>query len=77
MICEKEQHTRKGEHKIVEQQQQNRLPHYRVKQLRLAQLLRLIANTRLEGVPKGIIVIGTCGIGKTIGVVTYLQIEKH
>ncbi len=61
---------------MVRKREQSKYHPYHIRQLRLAQLLRLIANTRLEGVSKGINVIGTCGIGKTIGVVKSLQVEK-
>ncbi len=77
MIYEKKRYYEKEEHEMVRKGEQSEFHSYHFRQLSLAQLLHLIAKTRLEGVPKGIIVIGTCGIGKTIGVVTYLQVEKH
>lgn len=61
---------------MAEQGQQNRIHHYRVKQLRFVQLLRLIVDMQRESSPKGMIIMGVSGIGKTIGVETYQQVEK-
>ena len=59
---------------MVRKGEQSGFHTYHIRQLRLEQLLRLIANTRQEGVPKGLILIGTSGIGKTIEIVTYLSV---
>ncbi len=62
---------------MAEKGQQHELHSYRARQLRFAQLLRLIANMQREDSSQGMIVKGVGGIGKSIGVVTYLRFEKQ
>ena len=58
---------------MTEKRQQKQAQAHRVRQMRLAQMVRLVASARGEGVTKCMIIKGVSGIGKTIAVVTYLQ----
>jgi hypothetical protein len=62
---------------MAEKRQQKGAQAHRVKQLRLAQMVRRVASARGEGVTKGMIFKGVSGIGKSIAVVTYLQNDKQ
>ncbi len=62
---------------MAEQRQQHGLPHHADRQVRFAQLLRLVADMQRGSSPKGMIINGVSGIGKTLGVVTYLQKDQQ
>lgn len=62
---------------MAEKRQQKGDQAHQVRQLRLVQMLRWVAGTWGEGATKGMIIKGVSGIGKSIGVVTYLQKDRQ
>ena len=71
-----QQHN-KRRYKTAEKRQQKQAQAHRVRQMRLAQMVRLVASARGEGVTKGMVIKGVSGIGKTIGVVICLQNNRQ
>lgn len=62
---------------MAEKRQQKQAQAHRARQMRFAQMLRWIASARGEGATKGMMIKGVSGIGKTIGVVTYLHNNRQ
>jgi hypothetical protein len=58
------------------EQQQQELRSHRVKQLHVRQLLQEIERIQRFDQPKGMIIHGSKGVGKSIGVETFLNTKK-